>query len=329
MIKSGLCLIVFCALLAFGAAQSCTDLQKLRGFVDPANAIPPPASAFDPEFQGAPYTKQLTPEVYLLANGFYNSLAILHRDGVVLVDAPPFFSHVDLVRTISDEPITHLIYSHSHSDHIGGALLIKQEYPDVEIIAHKKTKEILKRRNDPNRPIPDTTFSEKKTLNIGGRKIKLEHPGFDTHGTDSIFIESDGVLMFVDVVFPGWVPFKSWAVSVDIHGAFEVAEMMLEKDFHTYVGGHLGRIGNKDDVQTYLEFFEDVMAFTKEGQELYPLTNYFNLAPNFWAVLRVGYTAVADYCAQKIMDKYSDRLAGLEFYAWTQCDFAITPYGVE
>ena len=66
---------------------------------------------------------------------------------------------------ITDKPITHLIYSHEHVDHIAGAHLLSK---DLTIIGHRKTAELLASRKDFRRPIPSVTFDEIYTLEHGG-----------------------------------------------------------------------------------------------------------------------------------------------------------------
>ena len=62
--------------------------------------------------------------------------------GVILVDVPqplsfrPPLRVVPAIAEITDKPITHLIYSHTHSDHIGGAGTVVEAFPDVKTIAH-------------------------------------------------------------------------------------------------------------------------------------------------------------------------------------------------
>ncbi|WP_455873700.1 hypothetical protein [Rhizobium yanglingense] len=52
------------------------------------------------------------------------------------------------------------IYSHWHTDHIGAASVFG---PDVEIVAHDITRELLERFPDPNRPVPTLTFDKEHT----------------------------------------------------------------------------------------------------------------------------------------------------------------------
>lgn len=70
--------------------------------------------------------REIKDGVYMLTNGNYQSVFMTTGKGVVLIDAPePLIKFiVQAVAEVTDEPITTLIYSHGHSDHIGGAYLL-------------------------------------------------------------------------------------------------------------------------------------------------------------------------------------------------------------
>src|SRR6266545_4659440 len=70
---------------------------------------------------------------------------------------------------------------------------------------------------DPNRPLPTVTFQDKHHLGVGGEVLQLEYHGAN-HAPGNIFIYAPdyATLMVVDVLFPGWAPFKNLAVSQDI-----------------------------------------------------------------------------------------------------------------
>jgi glyoxylase-like metal-dependent hydrolase (beta-lactamase superfamily II) len=178
--------------------------------------------------------------------------------GVIVVDAPPSIgpNFLKAIEEVTSEPLTHLIYSHSHIDHIGAAA----QFPkDITIIAHKLTAETLKIRNDPTRPVPTITFEEKYTLQVGNQTLELEYHG-PIHDPGNIFIYApqQKVLMLVDIVFPGWVPFKDLALAEDVPFFLYGHDKILEYDFETYIGGHLTRLGTRADVEIQKEYFDDI-----------------------------------------------------------------------
>ena len=62
-------------------------------------------------------------------------------------------------------------------------------------------------------PIPNVTFTKNYTLQIGNQTLKLDYYGVN-HLPGNIFIYApkQKVLMLVDVLLPGWVPFPYLAI---------------------------------------------------------------------------------------------------------------------
>ena len=86
--------------------------------------------------------------LYMITDGAYQSMFMTYENGVVVVDAPPSYaSHIpQAIGEVSKKPITHLIYSHAHTDHIGGAKNIGGQ---PIIIAQAETNRLLARDSDP------------------------------------------------------------------------------------------------------------------------------------------------------------------------------------
>ncbi len=72
---------------------------------------------------------------------------------------------------MTDKPVTHLIYSHFHADHIGAAHVFGD---DVEIVAQRETLRMLVEAADPKRPLPTVTFDDEFKLSFGGGKTGIE-----------------------------------------------------------------------------------------------------------------------------------------------------------
>src|SRR5260370_23974343 len=113
---------------------------------------------------------------------------VFEEGGVVVVEGPQNLAvHIPkAIAELTNNPITHLIYSHSHADHIGGAKALGG-YPII--IAHEETLRLLKRDADPNRPLPTVTFSDKYTLRVGNQVLELSYHG-NAHEPGNIFIYS-------------------------------------------------------------------------------------------------------------------------------------------
>jgi len=259
--------------------------------------------------------------LYMITDNAYQSMFLVYDHGVVVIDAPPgYAAHIpEAIAEVSDKPITHLVYSHSHIDHIGGAKALGGQ---PVIIAQEETLRLLKRAEDPNRPLPTVTFPDKYTLRVGSQVLELSYHG-NAHEPGNIFIYAPlpRVLMVVDVVFPGWMPWRRFALAQDIPGYFAQVEEIRKMDWDTLVGGHVARTGTHADVDSQAEFNRDVkqaaataLETTKTGVGLNPLDK-----ANPWAVFDNYIDRVAAQCVNTLTPKWSSRLAGFDVYIWDQC----------
>ena len=259
--------------------------------------------------------------LYMITDNAIQSMFLVYDRGVVVIDAPQTLAGYipKAIAEKSDKPITHLIYSHSHADHIGGAKALGGH---PIIIAHEETLRLLKRDSDPNRPLPTVTFSDKYTLHVGNQVLELSYHG-NGHEPGNIFIHapSQRVLMVVDIVFPGWMPWRRFALAQDILGHFAQVEEIGKMDWDTFVGGHVARTGTHADVDVQAQFNRDVkqaaataLATTKPGEGLNPLDKN-----NPWAFFDHYIDRVAAQCVNTLTPKWSTRLAAFDVYIWDQC----------
>lgn len=282
-----------------------------------------PASARGPAVDPAKgyRVQDLGKGLYLMTDNAIQALFLVYESGVVVVDAPQAFAAriPEAVATVTSNPITHLIYSHSHADHIGGA---KAMGGHPIIIAHEETKRLLARDADPNRPLPTVTFSDRYTLTVGSQVLELSYHGTG-HEPGNIFISAPAqrVLMVVDLVFPGWMPWRRFALAQDVLGYFAQVEEIRGMEWDTFVGGHVARTGTHADVDVQAEFNRDVkqaaasaLASTPFGLGLNPRDK-----GNPWAFFDNYIDRVAAQCVSTLTPKWSSRLAAFDVYIWDQC----------
>src|SRR5260370_15687747 len=87
----------------------------------------PPASLGPAVNDQGYYVGRVERNLYWVTDGDYHSAFLTTRDGVVLFDAPPSIGH-NLQLAVNDvaaaegvsNTVTHLVYTHHHSDHAGG-----------------------------------------------------------------------------------------------------------------------------------------------------------------------------------------------------------------
>jgi len=266
-------------------------------------------------------TQELGGGLYMVTDNAYQSMFLVYDRGVVVVDAPPSYAAriPAAIAEVTDRPITHVVYSHSHIDHIGGAKALGGR---PVIIAHDETARLLERAADPSRPLPTVTFSDRYTLRAGGQVLELSYHG-NAHEPGNIFISAPAqrVLMVVDVVFPGWMPWRRFALAQDIPGYLAQVDEIGRMDWDTLVGGHVARTGTHADVELQAAFNRDVrqaaataLATTTPGVGLNPLDK-----GNPWAGFDDYIDRVAAQCVSALTPKWSARLAAFDVYVWDQC----------
>ncbi|MFS8116268.1 MBL fold metallo-hydrolase [Rhizobium jaguaris] len=265
--------------------------------------------------------QQLGDGLYMVTDNAYQSMFLVYDKGVVVMDAPPSYSaHLkQAIAEVTDRPITHLIYSHAHFDHIGGAADLGGH---PIIIAQEETKRLLERSNDPKRPVPTVTFRDQYTLKVGSQVLELSYHG-NAHEPGNIFIwaPAQKVLMVIDIVFPGWMAWSGFADAQDIPGYFEQVAEIDKIPFETLVPGHVDRVGTHADVREQLEFMNDIKSATKTALQTTP--PFVGMADadkaNPWAVADNYIDRVVVKCVNSVTPKWQSRLAAYDTFIWSQC----------
>ena len=266
--------------------------------------------------------EQLGRGLYWVMAGTYQVIFLSTGHGVIVVDAPPAVAPIlhEAIASVTDEEITHVIYSHAHKDHIGGASIIAE---GKKILAHPATAKHLKSVNDPNRPIPNRIFGEKhQRLNIYNQTIDLDYHGPNhTSGNYFIYAPEQKVLMVVDIMSPGWAPFMNFGIAEDMAGYIAVFDQILSYDFDVFVGGHSTRYGTRKDVEMQKSFVMDVMAFAGEAlQNVDFAESVANVDPqNGSAQFAVYLDDIAKYCQERVHDQWLGVLGGVDAFSYENC----------
>ena len=199
--------------------------------------------------------------LYMITGGGGNTAAFITANGVVLVDtklANWGQAILDKVKTVTNKPVTHIINTHTHGDHVGS----NEFFPaSVEIIAQENTSANMKRMDafkDPAKAhgLADKTFGDKMTV-LGGkeaidlyyfgrahtngdafivfRDLRVMHSGDAFAGTNAPLIDTNNggsgsdypetlkkaaaAIKNVDTIIPGHSPVTTWQAFLD-YGEF-------------------------------------------------------------------------------------------------------------
>ena len=162
--------------------------------------------------------EQLEDNLYVLRGGGENSAAFVTSTGVVLVDTKlPGWGQplIDKIGELTSNPITTIINTHTHFDHVSGNI----EFPaSVEFVAHENTQQLMRENNpvrglggdrphlfpEANAPgLPERTFSDTLTLGSGADRLELHYFGRAHTSGDAWVVFPSLRVMHAGDAFPG------------------------------------------------------------------------------------------------------------------------------
>ena len=253
------CFALACALMmnVYASAQSKSQIpieilqeaspEALKQFVPLLPAVKADVWKIDPKVGYA--VKNVGGGVYVMSDNGWQSAFLVTEDGVIVLDAPSSYgkSIPAEIAKVTDKPIRMLIYSHAHKDHIGGSAAFK-DVKDLQIVALDTVSDFLKEKQDPNRLIPNVTFSSAKTISLGGQTIELTLHGYHSNQGDLfIYIPQAKFLMAIDCVTAGYAPFQGFDITTNFGEYMKVFDQLLAYDFNTFVGSGAGQANTSRD----------------------------------------------------------------------------------
>jgi glyoxylase-like metal-dependent hydrolase (beta-lactamase superfamily II) len=273
--------------------------------------------------------QEIRDHLYWVTDGSYNTIFLVTEKGVVAVDAPPSIgkNYLKAIAEVTNKPIAYVIYSHAHLDDIGAAGIFPK---NATYIAQQETAGELQRAKSVAKnasmvpPIPTVSFSKNYTLQIGNQTLNLDYYG-NNHLPGNIFIYApkQKVLMLVDIVFPGWVPFPYLAIAKDVAGFIKAHDIALNNyDFNTIVAGHLTRLGTRNDVIIQKKFVLDLeKAASKANQEVLfsKVAQQVGSFDNPWLLFSKYIDAINENCVKDMLPKWGNRIGGAEQFMSTHC----------
>ncbi len=235
---------------------------------------------------------RLKDNLYVGKGGGGNSSIFITQAGVVVVDTKnPGWGQplLDAIKRVTDKPITTIINTHTHGDHVSGNV----EFPaEVEIVTHVNTAENMKamRPNSSAAPsatpprnifnenkgkgLPKRTFTDKMTLGRGAEQIDLMYFGRShTNGDALVFFPAHRVLHIADM-FPGKelpiMDANNGGTGVGYADTLTKVLGFSEKNADVIVNGHNNTTSTNADLKDYIQFIRgyvnDVQGAKKGGK---------------------------------------------------------------
>jgi cyclase len=233
--------------------------------------------------------EKLRDNLWMLKGGGGNTAVFVRSDGITVVDTKnPGWGQpiLDQIKKISDKPITTIINTHTHGDHVSGNV----EFPaTVEVIVQENTKANMQEmrgatgiaQNGPptnifkannGRGLPSKTFKDKMTIGKGADQINLFYFGRGHTNGDAWVVFPALRLVHAGDIFSGKnIPLldaNNGGSGVAIGDSLAKAAKSL-KNIDTIITGHSTTM-TMADLAEYAEFnkdfMKDVQAAKKAGK---------------------------------------------------------------
>ena len=195
--------------------------------------------------------------LYKIFGGGGNTLVFVQKDGVVLVDTKlPNNGQaiLDQVRTITDKPITTIINTHNHPDHVGSTDFFRERFPNVQVIAQENTKKWVEANAQYKREVvPSVTYKDRMTIGEDDDRVELYYFGVaHTDGDAFVVIPAAHAMFLGDVMAWNMAPLidpPTGGTVIGLPDALEKAAATV-KGVDTVIEGH----GNVNTWEGYLRF---------------------------------------------------------------------------
>jgi len=212
--------------------------------------------------------KEVAPGVTQLVGASHHSLVVEQENGIVLVDAP---LHEDRGRALSQfiattfpgKPLTRLVVSHYHEDHVSGVREVLGENPSAELVVHESTRDFW--RNvlaSPSTLRPDSLAQAPRSVNIvtvpDAGELTFDDPAHPVtvssirtgHAADMLLTRetASNTVFVVDIYSPGNATQLNAA---DFANA--LTTLAVPTDNLKIIGGHGGEIHDFATLQSSLQ----------------------------------------------------------------------------
>jgi cyclase len=266
----------------------------LLGALLTAGSVSVGLSAYQQAATGQPAPKVL--EVEKLKDNLFvlkgagsggNTAVFVTATGVVVVDTknPGWGKPIlDKIRELTDKPVTTIINTHTHGDHVSGNV----EFPaTVEVVTQKNTKANMAKMISPGGPpakptptifetndgrgLPKRTFKGKMTIGSGNDRIDLRYFGRGhTNGDAWVIFPALGIMHAGDI-FPG----KNIPILDGFNGGSGVempktlskaADYAQKHKIDTIITGHSTQM-TVGDLREYSAFNGDFVTAVKDAKK--------------------------------------------------------------
>lgn len=205
--------------------------------------------------------EQLSDDLYVIRGIGSNTTVLKTNAGTVVIDSMTFPMQGKLIRNkaekITGDEVVLLINTHYHLDHTHGNPGFK---PGTRVVATERTLSHLRAlddefwQGDAAKLLPNETFNDSLSINIGNKTLQLSHPGRGhTDGDLVVLIESESAMVMGDLFFHRHYPNIDLEAGGSVQEWPETLDKVLSSPFTIVIPGH-GATTDRLGIQEFQRF---------------------------------------------------------------------------
>ena len=218
-----------------------------------------------PQIPPATMTK-LADGIYHYFGFFSSSLVVLADDGVLITDTNNELraqSLKDEIAKITDVPVTRIVMTHEHYDHVGGSLI----FEDAEVFCHVNCQAAFDLFAYAVSDVPTVahTFEDYLALDVGGKTVELHYlgPG-DGEATTVIYMPEEQIVVTADMYEPRALTHRNWVEDKHFVGTRHILNTISQWPLTHAVNAHSPGT-NPQDLYENVEYYNDLYAAVQEA----------------------------------------------------------------
>ncbi len=209
--------------------------------------------------------QRISEQSYWILHNLHSMTMYVGAEEVLLVDAAEaLFADrlLDKIAEITDKPVTTLVYSHPHLDHIGGAQnladAVAKQGRTLRIIATDQfvqASELYQQRIPKVTEVVDTPVGY---FEFDNKRFKMGTPVSVAHSmADSYILFPDRTITFIDFVYAARLPLHDFSGVQNMTGYITFLRHVLGEEWDLANTGHVNPT-SREDVEMTLQYTKDL-----------------------------------------------------------------------
>ena len=219
--------------------------------------------------QDEPIVKELADGVYQWMMSGFASLVVVSGDEVMVIDPSNDARAIALkefVATLTSNPVSHIVLSHEHYDHVGGTGV----FEEAKVICHVNCQPLFDL--DVLGVVPEEvheTFTDMKSFEVGDIEVRLYFMGpGDGDATTIVHLPDEKIIFTADMYEDQDITHKNFVDDKNFTGTRKILNMLSEWDLNHAVNAHSVSTDPqvlRDNAQYYNDLFDVVLEIIQKA----------------------------------------------------------------